>query len=154
MKILFIAEASAAKTREFYQANSRLFKTIKQAFEEYYGLFETDTAFLSFFAEKGFGLEHLCVKTITKESAAKRAEARKKCIPDLAERIKKEKPKMLIVLMTTISEEIEEAVRLSGINTIKMIRTTVYPGLSEKHRLQCIETIKKLLKEAKDSGII
>lgn len=154
MKILLIAEASAARPREFYNANNLLYKTVKQAFGEYFYPFESDEAFLSFFTAKGFGLEHLFVKTITKESASKRAEARKKCIPFLADRIKKEQPEMLIILLKTNSEEVEAAVKLSGINTISMIRTTIYPGLGENQRLACIETLQKLLIEAELEGII
>ena len=153
MNILFVAEASAGRSYDFYLANTLLFKTVKQAFEEQYNEPYTDDAFLLFFEKCGCSLEHLCVKTITKESAAKRAAARKKCIPSLAERIKKEDPRMIIVLMHSIAEEVSAAVLLSGVKTVKMIRTTPYPSKSERHRLECIADIRKALTEAKAYGI-
>ena len=154
IRILFIAESTPGKNRQFSNANNLLFRTVKQAFEERYGRFENDDAFLQFFSDTGFGLEHLCEKTITKESEAKRAEARQRCIPSLAERIKKEQPAGLIILMKSISEEVQEAVVQSEADTVKMIRATPYPAISVKHRLDCIAEINAALEEAATAGII
>lgn len=154
ISILFISKAASGNGKHFYKADTELFRAIRNAFEEQFGMFENNDSFFLFFKSCGCYLDHLCLHQLNKENKLNLHTEKKLCINFLADRIKTYQPKMIIIMMKEIIPEVEEAIRISSITSIQKIKAASFPSMSERNRLACISSVKSALHEAVCGGII
>ncbi|MBE7170088.1 MAG: hypothetical protein INR73_05825 [Williamsia sp.] len=148
MNILFLAEAAVDKDKHFYAGNTVLFRAVMTAFEQQFGLFGSNNAFLEFFRTAGCRLDHLCPENLSGLVAKQRLQKRRSCIAALAEKLAADPPLMVIVVMKAILPEVMEAIRTASLQRAPLVRATPFPVRSEQNRLNCIAGISAALKEA------
>ncbi len=148
VKILFVGEAPAAGERRFYLGNTNLFRTIKAAFSELYGDFNSTEEFFDLFKSLGCYMDHLSSEPVNKEDIPGRKLARAAGVSSLSERLKSCQPEIVIILMKELQKQVNMAVELSGIKSIKKIEAVPYPAGSDTNRKNCIIAIVSILKNA------
>ncbi|MEO6685701.1 MAG: uracil-DNA glycosylase family protein [Dyadobacter sp.] len=146
VKILFIGEAPSAGAKRFYLGNTNLFRTIKTAFSECYGDLNSIEEFFYLFKSLGCYLDHLSSGPVNKEDKAGRKLARAAGVSSLSERLKYYQPEIVIILMKELQKQVNMAVELSGIQSIKKIEAVPYPAGSDTNRKNCIIAIVNILK--------
>lgn len=154
MHILFLAEAAVSNERNFYAGNTVLFKAVKAAFEQQFGLFGNDKTFLDFFNAAGCRLDHLCQKSLSGLAPGERLQERRRCIGALSGKLTADPPLMIIVVMKGILPEVLEAIRLASLPRSPLVRATPFPVRSEQNWLNCIKGLIAVLKEAVAGGLL
>lgn len=148
VKILFVGEAPSAGLRRFYLGNTNLFRTIKVAFSELYGDFSSSVEFFDLFKYMGCYMDHLSSEPVNKEDISGRKLARAAGIYSLSERLKSYQPEIVIILMKELQKQVNTAVELSEIKSIKKLEAVPYPAGSDTNRKNCIIAIVSILKNA------
>lgn len=116
VKIFFIGEAPPAGGKFFYLAKSDLFENTREVFLKVYNKKIGGYEFLSFFKSLGCYLDDLCFEPVDDLPAEVRKTKCKGSIDELSERIKKFDPLVVIVVIKRIKEEVDEAIKKSGVN--------------------------------------
>lgn len=150
VKILFVGEAPAAGIKRFYLGNTNLFRTIKAAFSELYGDFKSTEEFFDLFKSLGCYMDHLSSEPVNKEDIPGRKLARAAGVFSLSERLKAYQPEIVIILMKELQKQVNMAVELSGIQSIKKIEAVPYPAGSDTNRKNCIIAIVSILKNTEN----
>jgi len=146
VKILLIGEAPGRADRNFYLANTNLFRTVYAAFKELYGDFSSAEEFLQFFKAAGCFLDHLSSEHTERHDLPKRKLERQNGIVGLSERLKIHQPETAIILMKALEKQVQQAIDLSGIKSIRHQTTVSYPAGSDTNRLACIRGLVEILK--------
>lgn len=154
IRILFIGESNPAGGTFFYLSNSILYYAFKSGFTEVFGAFNSDSQFLSYFKSIGCYLDDLCLKPVNHLPPVERSAERKNGIESLSNRIKIYNPRMIVVVMKAIQEDVFLAIKKADIATIQNLETISFPAGSEKNRLDCIEGIERVLHQAISHSII
>lgn len=63
-------------------------------------------------------------------------------------------PKIVIIVMKAIQEEVVAAIRSANIDSIKLVEVVSFPGESEKNRIDGIEMTTKAIEKGIKLGII
>lgn len=145
INLLFVAEAPGKPGQHFYLANTNLFRTIRVSFEQTYGKFDSAEDFLNLFKSTGCYLDHLSQVMIDRTDKEKRKSAREEGIRSLSERLKLYQPKVIVILMKDIEKQVNRAIQLSGIHSVRILAVAPYPAGSETNRKNCIKTIHGIL---------
>jgi len=146
VKILLIGEAPGKADKNFYLANTNLFRTVYAAFKELYGGFSSAEEFLQFFKTAGCFLDHLSSEHTERHDLTKRKLERQNGIVSLSERLKIHQPETVIILMKALEKQVRQAIDLSGIKSIRHQTTVSYPAGSDANRLACIRGLVEILK--------
>lgn len=147
-RILFVTESPSSSSKSFYNKNSPLFRAMKVAFEEVFGNFADDNEFLIFFQDLGCRLIYLIPKPFKKDNKMKRDELRRDNVSHLGQLLKHHNPQYIVVVMKALDQFVNQAVEISGGNTLREIISVPFPAMSERNRLQCIQGIKEFFKES------
>ncbi len=150
VKILLIGEAPGKDDKNFYLANTNLYRTVYAAFKELYGDFSSAEEFLQFFKAAGCFLDHLSSEHTDRHDLPQRKQARQNGISSLSERLKIHQPETVIILMKALEKQIQQAIDFSGIKSIRHQTTVSYPAGSDANRLSCIRGLVAVLKVAVD----
>lgn len=143
--LLFVSEALGGDDKHFYLGNTNLFRTIYLAFSEVFGDFKSVEDFLQFFKGTGCFLEHLTCTPIDKSSVKIRKNQRQGGIEQLAHKIRTYQPRLIMILMKSIEQEVKESIDLSGLSFIEEIAVTCYPAGTESNRLTCIRDTRVII---------
>ena len=116
VKVLFVGESSPAQGRNFYLANSILYRATQAAFAEAFGSDVTPSgqSFLRYFATKGFWLVDLADRPVNQIDPKERRQAVDAGIPRLAELIRETRPKHIVVIKKDITAAVAQAIELAG----------------------------------------
>jgi hypothetical protein len=136
--LLFVSEAPGGGDKHFYLGNTNLFRTIYLAFSEVFGDFKSVEDFLQFFKGTGCFLEHLTCTPIDKSSVKIRKNQRQGGIRTY-------QPRLIMILMKSIEQEVKESIDLSGLSFIEEIAVTCYPAGTESNRLTCIRDTRVII---------
>lgn len=150
VKILLIGEAPGKTDKNFYLANTNLYRTVYAAFKELYGDFAAAEEFLQFFKSAGCFLDHLSLEHSERHDLPKRKLERQNGIAGLSERLIIHQPETVIILMKALEKQVQQAIDLSGIQSIRHQTTVSYPAGSDANRLACIRGLVEILKVAVD----
>ncbi|RYY05929.1 MAG: hypothetical protein EOP43_07730 [Sphingobacteriaceae bacterium] len=145
VQILFITEAVQPGNVFFYRKNSNVFRAVKEAFNQVFGVFESDEVFLEFFKENGCYVDYLCAEMINGLLPEVRQEVRMKGIKPLSERLAVFKPKVVITVMKVLEKEVNEAIKLSGITSIQYSKAVAFPAHSKTNADRCVEELVEIL---------
>ena len=106
---------------------------------------EEQQDFLQFFKGTGCFLEHLTCAPIDKSSVKIRKNQRQGGIEQLAHKIRTYQPRLIMILMKSIEQEVKESIDLSGSSFIEEIAVTCYPAGTESNRLTCIRDTRVII---------
>lgn len=126
--VLFVGESSPHGGTFFYDANSVLYRAMKE-------LFESAKDFIAEFKAKGFFLDDLVQEPINHFKPALRDTYRLTAVPSLARRITDYKPAAIVVLMCAIEPMVSAAVRQSDVVDVPLY-VTVFPGRFHRARFR------------------
>ncbi len=145
VKILLIGEAPGWVEKNFYRANTNLYRTILAAFKELYGDFSSAEEFLQFFKSAGCFLDHLSLVPVERHDILKRKLERQNGITGLNERLKIYQPETVIILMKALEKQVQQAIDLSEIQSIQNQTTVSYPAGSNTNYLACVRGLVSIL---------
>lgn len=150
VKILFIGEAPGRADKNFYLGNNNLYRTVIVAFKELYGEFSSRDEFLAFFKSAGCFLDHIGLEHTERHDMAKRKANRQNGISSLSEKLKTYQPETVIIVMKALEKQVQQAIDLSGIQSIQNQATVSYPAGSNTNYLACVRGLVTILKVAVD----
>lgn len=146
--MLFVGEAPPASGRFFYQADSGLYRAIRDAFVDSCPHIAEDN-FLNSFRELGCYLVDLCGKPVDRMNRAQRRRASRDGEVRLAKILKQLRPKIVITVVRSIAANVrrsESRAAWSG-RHIEL----PYPGRWIRHRTAFLATLKPILRECYSS---
>ncbi len=150
VKILLIGEAPGRADKNFYLANTNLYRTVYAAFRELYGDFSSAEEFLQFFKAAGCFLDHLSLEHTERHDLPKRKLERQNGISGLSGRLQIHQPETVIILMKALEKQVQQAIDLSGIKSIRQQTTVSYPAGSNTNYLACVRGLVAILQTAVD----
>ena len=118
VRVLFVAESPPAGGTFFYDANSNLYRVMRESFEGAFGKRWSDEkrGFLDFFRNHGCYLDDLCLDPVNKLSSADRREHHRAAIESLANRLKENRPQLLTVIKKDIAKHVDQACKMTGLD--------------------------------------
>ncbi len=144
VRALFIGEAPPASGRFFYQADSGLYRAIRDSFANVFGTIRGDN-FLDSFRALGCYLVDLCGKPVDRLGNAARRRARRRGEARLTETIRRFRPEIVVLVIRAISPNVrraEERAKWSG----RHIELS-YPGRWYRHRVVFLRTLARFLRQ-------
>ena len=157
VRVLFVGESPPAGGTFFYDANSKLYRETKRAFEAAFpevrsrlrGMGEAE--FLNVFKELGCYLDDLCAEPVNGFSPIERIAARRAGEADLARRIRRLKPQAIVGVMIGIGENVARACQKTG--TSVPYRLLPFPGRPE-HTSRYVQELSETLRRFRRSGLL
>lgn len=146
VQILFVGESPPASGRFFYQADSGLYRAVRETFVAAIApLAETD--FLDSFRSLGCYLVDLCSEPVDKMPVRDRRRAWKAGETRLARTIRALQPKIIVTVVHSIRANVRRAQQQAGWSGIHL--ELPYPGRWRSHqirfRLQLVPLLRKTL---------
>jgi predicted transcriptional regulator len=123
VRTLFVGESSPAQGTHFYRANSNLFRATREAYADAIGAdaIPVGEGFLQYFADQGAWLVDLADHPVNRDKATDRHAAVQAGIPRLAETIRTERPKGVVVVKRDIADAVRQAIDASGVNATLVV---------------------------------
>ena len=150
LKLLFIGEAPPASGRFFYQADSGLYRAMREAFQLVDPTI-SEADFLTQFQAFGCYLIDLCPDPVDQLAANLR---RASCVANegaLADKIGRLYPRAVATVVRSIEASVERSLRLA--NWHGPIVHLPYPGRWSHHKAEFIRTLKPLLETFQQTAI-
>jgi hypothetical protein len=145
VRILFVGESPPASGRFFYQADSGLYRAIREAFVKAFPDLR-DANFLESFRELGCYLIDLCEFPVDRLQPKARRKAHLAGEPRLSKTIRKLRPEIIIVVIHSISRNVQRSevrANWSGRHV-----ALPYPGRWIRHRTTFIRQLGPILRES------
>jgi len=142
--ILFVGEAPPASGRFFYQADSGLYRAIREAFVEVFPVLR-ERPFLASFRKMGCFLVDLCRSPVDRWNPGRREKARRDGETRLSNTLKQLRPEIVVTVVRSIADNVERSqgkARWSGLH-IKL----PYPGRWHHHRIVFVRALAALLRK-------
>lgn len=116
VRVLFVGESPPAGGTFFYRANSKLYDATREAFESAMPQVARQDDFLSAFERLGCYLDDLALYPVNQLDlkAPERLQARAAGVKPLARRIKALRPRVAVVVMKTIVDDVRDALEIAG----------------------------------------
>jgi hypothetical protein len=150
VRILFVGESPPASGRFFYQADSGLYRAIRNTFRVAFPNLPEDD-FLNSFRRWGCYLVDLCDKPVDRLNSSQRKQACRDGETHLAQTLKELRPKIVITVVRSISANVRRAQESANWMGLKV--ELPYPGRWEEHRMAFEKALKPVLrKELTGSG--
>jgi len=143
VRLLFVGEAPPASGRFFYQADSGLYRAMRDAFT---GVFPSvgESDFLESFRELGCYLVDLCDRPVDRLPRRQRIKACHEGEPRLARTLKRLQPDVVVALVRSTAPNVTRAQRRSGWSG-RYVKLP-YPGRWHHHRVAFIRGITPVLR--------
>ena len=140
ISVLFVGESPPDSGKFFYYENSPMFNHMRRILGQQ--LFRSTEDFLQKFKASGCYLDDLVPKP-----GKPSPECRRQAIPELAERIREYRPRVVVALLKRIGDDVRTSVEQSGVEA--SVHETHFPGNGQQGRFeQDIKTILPALKRA------
>lgn len=137
VNVLLIGESRPKQGTFFYRGDSNLFRHTKYVFEKLLGRrFQSVTEFLEYFRDTGYFLDDLCLQPINKLSSREKDAARGEAVDDLARRIKKIRPRVVVCVMKAIEDHVRKAVENSDIVLSSGFHCVPFPAQGNQPRFE------------------
>lgn len=123
IETLFVGESSPAQGTHFYRANSNLFRATRAAYADALGedVVPSGAAFLRYFADQNAWLVDLADKPVNRLTDSERRRAVEAGIPWLAELIRSEQPRQIVVVKRDIADAVRRAVAAADSEATVMV---------------------------------
>lgn len=142
VRLLFIGESPPASGRFFYQADSGLYRAIREAFVAADSSFDT-ADFLSAFRDGGCYLIDLCPEPVDRLPPEERRAARQAAEPALTKMLGCLQPNAIVILLRSIEENVTRAASRAKWTGPRICLP--YPGRWTKHKRVFAAGLAKLL---------
>jgi len=133
VRILFVGESPPASGRFFYQADSGLYRAVRQTFLRAFPSLE-NTEFLDSFCSLGCYLVDLCGEPVDDMTELDRMDARQSGEIRLAQKIRKIRPEAIVTLVRSIRSNVKRAQERAGWSGRHL--ELPYPGRWHRHRVK------------------
>jgi hypothetical protein len=144
VKILFVGESPPASGRFFYQADSGLYRAVREAFVAAIARLPA-TDFLDSFRSLGCYLVDLCSEPVDKMSVRDRRRAWKAGEVRLARTIRTLQPKIIVTVVRSIRANVRRAQQQAGWSGRHV--ELPYPGRWRSHQIQFRQQLVPLLRK-------
>lgn len=144
--ILFVGESPPASGRFFYQADSGLYRAVREAFVTAFPALQ-HRDFLASFRDLGCYLVDLCATPVDRLSKASRKKAHHSGELRLSKTIRELRPRTLVILLRSIAPNVRRAAQLANWSgqTIELS----YPGRWHHHRTAFVRRLLPFLKKSR-----
>jgi len=144
VRILFVGESPPASGRFFYQADSGLYRAIRNTFRAALPALPEDD-FLHSFQNLGCYLVDLCGKPVDDLTPGKRKQACRDGEVRLARTLKELQPEIVITVLRSISANVKRT--QANANWKGLFVELPYPGRWKEHRLAFEGALKPILRK-------
>lgn len=144
VRVLFVGEAPPASGRFFYQADSGLYRAVREAFVEVFPSIQ-DAAFLPRFRALGCYLVDLCERPVDGLSSRYRKQACREGETRLSKTLSQLCPEVVVTVVRSITANVErsrEQANWSGLHI-----ELPYPGRWYHHRIAFAQVLVPLLRK-------
>src|SRR3990172_594741 len=126
IRYLLVGESMPSGGTFFYCENSDLYRYTKEVFLKNFNWKEEK--FLEYFMRNGFYFDDLCQEPVDNLGDTKRRNARKAYESDLADRIKKYKPLIIVSLLLSVERNVNHAILKAGLDIPHIAITSPFRG--------------------------
>ena len=147
VRILFIGESLPASGRFFYQADSGLYRAVRETFLRAFPSLK-NTEFLDSFCSLGCYLVDLCGEPVDNMSGQDRIDACRRGETRLARRIRAIRPEAIVTLVRSIRSNVKRAQERAGWSGRYL--EVPYPGRWYRHRVKFHRLLVPFLRETLD----
>lgn len=144
VRVLFVGESAPAGGTFFYFANSKLYFATRDAFRLALGK-RGGRDFLVHFQTLGCFLEDLCPSPVNRLPDPQRREQRRRGEPELARRLRAASPRVVVVVMSGIRENVNRALREADLAALPT-HVLPFPG-REEHRRRYVAELAAIVRE-------
>ncbi len=144
VRILFVGEGPPASGRFFYQADSGLYRVIRDAFVQAFPGIRNET-FLESFRDLGCYLVDLCGRPVDRLGNSARRKARIAGEPRLGKILRQLQPAVVITVAKSIAQNVERAEKLAKWSGVGV--TLPYPGRWHRHRTVFLKGLMPVLRD-------
>jgi hypothetical protein len=147
IRILFVGESPPASGRFFYQADSGLYRAMREAFHAVYPSLD-DENFLALFQSSGCYLVDLCPDPVDDLNPKSRREICRASERSLAEQIIQLQPSVMVSLLRSIEGNVMRAA--SCAKWRGTLINVPYPGRWAHHRKAFVNVLVPVLREGRE----
>jgi hypothetical protein len=144
VSVLFVGEAPPASGRFFYQADSGLYRAIREAFVEAFPVLR-ERHFLTSFRRMGCYLVDLCGGPVDHLNGGRRKKARREGETRLSVVLKQLCPEVVVTVVKSIAANVERSQARAGWSGLHM--NLPYPGRWHHHRIAFIQALVPILQK-------
>ena len=144
VSVLFVGEAPPASGRFFYQADSGLYRAIREAFVEAFPVLR-ERHFLTSFRRMGCYLVDLCGGPVDHLNGGRRKKARREGETRLSVVLKQLCPEVVVTVVRSIAANVERSQARAGWSGLHM--NLPYPGRWHHHRIAFIQALVPILRK-------
>lgn len=130
VRVLFIGESPPAGGTFFYDANSKLYRATREAFEAAIPALRREPDFLRAFQQLGCYLEDLAIVPVNGLSDDERQEACMEGVGPLARRVKPYRPFEIALVIKRIERPAREALKRAGLGDLPLQKLVPRPSMS------------------------
>lgn len=143
VRVLFVGESPPAGGTFLYRSNSKLYDATREAFERAIPRLAREDDFLSAFGRLGCYVDDLALYPVNHLDlkAPERLQARAAGVKPLARRIKPLRPRVAVVVMKAIVNDVRDALELADHGAVKR-EDLPFPG---RHRDRYVEELAELV---------
>ena len=145
VRVLFVGEAPPASGRFFYQADSGLYRAVRDAFACVFPA-ARESDFLKSFRTLGCYLVDLCDRPVDRLARTQRTKACLEGEARLGRTLKRLQPEIVITLVRSISANVKHAQQRANWQGFAI--ELPYPGRWHHHRARFFRAIKPVLRKA------
>ena len=145
VRMLFVGEAPPASGRFFYQADSGLYRAIKDTFAKAFPSSVSDKDFLKLFQELGCYLVDLCGRPVDRLSKDARRKACARGEVRLATALRRLRPEVVISVVQSIAANVKHSQQKANWSGVTI--ALPYPGRWEHHRLTFLRALVPVLRK-------
>jgi hypothetical protein len=138
VRLLFVGEAPPASGRFFYQADSGLYRAVREAFVALLPALR-DADFLESFRAQGCYLVDLCATPVDRLSGEQRRQVCRDSEVRLSRMVKRLQPNIIITVVRSIAANVTRAQHRANWSGVSL--ELPYPGRWRHHRVAFVEAL-------------
>ena len=144
VRILFVGESPPASGRFFYQADSGLYRAIREAFVELFPDLKQSN-FLESFRDLGCYLLDLCPMPVDRLGRKERQKAWSRGEASLSRVLRRLQPRIVVIVVRSITENVKRSMQRADWRGFQL--ELAYPGRWHRHRAAFVRELVPLLRE-------
>lgn len=145
VRVLFLGEAPPASGRFFYQADSGLYRAIRDAFVEAFPTLAT-CDFLESFRGLGCYLVDLCDRPVDRSNSRLRREVCRNGEARLCKTLRQLQPEIVVTVVSSIANNVRRSQKQANWYGLHIVLP--YPGRWHRHRAEFLRKLVPALRKA------
>lgn len=144
VSVLFVGEVPPASGRFFYQADSGLYRAIREAFVEAFPVLR-EHPFLASFCKMGCYLVDLCATPVDRWSSGRRQKACREGENRLSKTLRQLRPAVVVTVVRSITDYVERSQRKARWSGLHLKLS--YPGRWHHHLIAFVQALVPVLRK-------